>query len=572
MAGNKLVLKNITAKNFRSVGNSGMSLDYQNSNKTLIISDDNGAGKSTLSIWALYFALFGKPYKTGVKIASLVNSRSNKDCLVELDFTVAGSEWTVRRGYKPSVFELIRDGKLIENEAANGDMQAHLESVIGMNDKAFCSIVALGVDKFVPFIQMSSADRRAFVEQMLDLIVISGMNELTKTKVKTIRKELEQILYEYNIAESKLSNSTRTLNILEDKKQQRLKETGSELAEYESELTKTGKLISLADTKLGVLEKKLNPTARGKLLEINSMISRFEGKIKDIRSAADKIDSLHDCPTCKQSVDSDHKSSLKAAAEVEAGKLAEPIKKLQEQASEAATLAEEHDAVRLDINKVDVIKSGLESKVASLKDNIKKIKAKLVDTNEDELISKEQSTIEGFKSDIEIKDKAMTEKREVETEHLQLLQILKDDGIKANIVAQYIPFLNQTINGILDKLNLYIQIDIDKEFNVSMFAPSRKGQTIDNLSTGQLRRVDLAVLLAWREIAKNKASVDCNILILDEILENLSASGVSEFMEMWDVEASDTNLFVISQRGSEFDEYFDRSIMYKLTDDMTVEV
>ena len=226
----------------------------------------------------------------------------------------------------------------------------------------------------------------------------------------------------------------------------------------------------------------------------------------------------------------------------------------------------------VDIIKVNNLSNQLSAKVNALKDSIATINRKMVNSNEDELIKVEIERIDEFSTQVLNKTKEMNDNQVIESHHLQLLQILKDDGIKANIVAQYIPFLNQTINKILDKLNLYIQVDIDKEFNVSMFAPSRKGQTIENLSTGQLRRVDLAVLLAWREIAKSKASVDCNVLILDEILENLSASGVDEFMEMWEGIGQDTNMIVISQRGSEFDQYFDKTIQYKLQDDMTIEV
>lgn len=572
MAGNKLILKSITAKNFRSVGNTPLVLDYQSAKKTLIISDDNGAGKSTLSIWALYFALFGKPYGKGVKIASLVNSRSNKECLVTLDFEASGSQWQVKRGYKPAIFEVSRDGKLIENEASNGDMQAQLEAIIGMSDKAFCSIVALGVDKFVPFIQMSSADRRAFVEQMLDMIVISGMNELTKTKVKAIRKLTEQMTYESGIIESKRSNSERTLKILEDKKLQRLSESGSELEAMNIDLAKTDKLITLAKAKSINLESGKVKDAKSKLNDIDAMINRFESKVRDIKSGATRIDILTDCPTCKQSVQESHKHALKASAEDEAAKLAGPIEKLREQRIDAVNLTEVNDAIDLDIIKVNNLSNQLSAKVNALKDSIATINRKMVNSNEDELIKVEIERIDEFSTQVLNKTKEMNDNQVIESHHLQLLQILKDDGIKANIVAQYIPFLNQTINKILDKLNLYIQVDIDKEFNVSMFAPSRKGQTIENLSTGQLRRVDLAVLLAWREIAKSKASVDCNVLILDEILENLSASGVDEFMEMWEGIGQDTNMIVISQRGSEFDQYFDKTIQYKLQDDMTIEV
>lgn len=572
MADNKLIFKEIRAKNFRSIGNVMIGLDYLESKTTLIASESNGSGKSTLAIWALYFVLFGEPYGKDCKIGGLVNSRSGKDCLVELEFETMGVKWLLRRGYKPAVFEIYREGKLIENEAANGDMQSYLQSVIGMDKRAFCNIVALGVDRFVPFVQMKTQDRRDFVEQMLDMVVISSMNNLTKDKVKVIRKSLEQINYEIGILESKLAGRQRTVEILEEKKRQRLSDTGSELDGLKAEETKIVGLINVATEKLAKVEEQRIPGAQIQLDRVKQMLDRFRTKAEEIRRNASNVEALHDCPTCKQGVTDGHKAAIREAAEAEAGKLLEPMQKLEDERLKHQAAVDKNTELNAEALKLTGLKMQLDVKLSSIRDSIMKIESKMVDANEDALIQVEKDETEKLKADIEQKTIALNNATSEESDHLQLLQILKDDGIKANIVAQYVPFLNQTINSILDQLNLYVQINIDSEFNVEMFAPDRKGQTLGNLSTGQLRRIDLAVLLAWREIAKSKASVDCNVLILDEILENLSASGVEEFMEMWAVIGAETNLTVISQRAAEFSEYFDRVIKYGLKNDMTVEV
>jgi DNA repair exonuclease SbcCD ATPase subunit len=572
MASNKLVFKSITAKNFRIIGNTPISLEYCASNTTLIASVDNGSGKSTLSIWALYFVLFGKGYKQGSKIASLVNNKSNKDCLVELTFETAGSVWLIKRGYKPAIFEIYRDDVLVENEAAKSDTQAYLESVIGMDEKAFCNIVALGIARFVPFVAMRAEERRNFVEQMLDMIVISNMNAITKADIKIVRDRLKQLTYDTGILESKYAGSVRTLTILEEKKKQRLSESGSQLDVLEAELAKTDKLIKISSDKIEKLKLELISDTDSKVSEIKAMVNKFKFKLDDIKNNADKVTNLLDCPTCKQSVTSDHKHDIQNSAMLEMEKLIAPLAKLDTELQKAEALVEQNRAIQESINKVQVVKIQLDTKWRENNSFIKEAHRKLVDTNEDALINEENTRINDIKAELELKQKETTDQNEVESHHLQFLQVLKDDGIKASIVAQYLPFLNQTINSILDKLNLYVQVNIDSEFNISLYAPDRKGQTIENLSDGQIRRIDLAVLLAWREIAKKKASVDCNILILDEILENLSASGVDEFMEMWTNLSSDTNLIVISQRAAEFDPYFDRTIKYALKNDMTVEV
>lgn len=571
MADNKIVFGKLTAKNFRSIGNVPLEINYLASPSTLIASVDNGSGKSTLSIWALYFALFGEPYGKDCKIGGLVNSKSTKDCLVTLDFETHGVNWHLKRGYKPAVFELYKEGKLIENEAAGGDMQNYLQSVIGMDKRAFCNIVALGVDRFVPFVQMKTQERRDFVEQMLDMVVISHMNTLAKDKVKAIRKQIEQAMYDIGLLESKLAGRQRTVQILEDKKKARLAETGSELDGLKSEAQKTVTLINMATDKMTTLSDKIDDTALPSLSKVKTMYQRFQMKLDDISRAAENITSLHDCPTCKQGVTEEHKHSIRVDSDIKRDDLVVPMKKLEEEIAKYQAEVDNNNAVEAEYQKIGQVKFQLDTKLTSIRTNIRNIEAKMVDSNEDDLIQTEKAECLKIDTEVETKTADLNILQGQEDEHMQLLQILKDDGIKANIVAQYVPYLNQAINNILDQLNLYVQINIDSEFNVTMFAPDRKGQTLGNLSTGQLRRIDLAVLLAWREIAKSKASVDCNVLILDEILENLSASGVEEFMDMWSTIGAETNLIVISQRAAEFDEYFDRRITYKLKDDMTVE-
>lgn len=569
---NKLTLNKVRAKNFRSIGNQFLELDYQANLTTLIASENNGSGKSTLSIWALFFALFGKAYKKGAKIASLVNSKSNKDCVVELEFETLGYKWLVRRGYKPAIFEIYKDDKLVDNEAANKDMQAFLQSIIGMDDAAFSNIVALGVDRFVPFVEMKPDQRREFVEQMLDMVIISHMNVRAKEKLKAIKTLLSQMDYDNSMLDSKLKGRERTLGILIDRRDKRLSETGSELQSQEIEADKLRGMINGAVVKISNWESTIDNDAPTKLSNINVMSIRFKNKIDELNRTSSGINELVDCPQCKQCVSEDHKRSIEESTKESIDKLVEPMQRLYDEKEKITAIINKNDAIRENIRKANELKHSLEIKLSGIESAIKSIKARMVDSNEDSLIKVENEEIVSIQQAIAEKDKQIIELTKNESKHNQLLQILKDDGIKANIVSQYLPYLNQNINHMLDQLNLYIQINIDSEFNVTMFAPDRKGQTLENLSTGQIRRVDLTCMLAWRNIAKNKSSVDCNVLILDEILENLSSSGVEEFMEMWQTIGSDTNLMVISQRELEFSQYFDNLLKYKLVNDMTVAV
>jgi DNA repair exonuclease SbcCD ATPase subunit len=566
----KFTFKKIRAKNFRSIGNAFMELDYLASPSTLIASLDNGAGKSTLSIFAPYYALFGKSYQKSTKIGGLINSRSNKDSVVELEFETKGSSWMVRRGQKPALLEIWQDGVMLENEAAAKDPQAVLQGIIGFDEKAFNSVIALGVNRFVPFTEFTAQERRVFVESMLDLIIISSMNTLTKERIKAIKKVMEQLFYEIGILESKISGRKRTLQILNDKKQQRLAESGSELDGFNQEKTAVTAMQAKCTEKLAELQAAIIPDAETRQSQTKTMLDRFKMKADSIQRNADSVIHLADCPTCKQSVTEDHKSAIKAAADKEMADLTGPMAKLTADLAAIAELVQTNVDTRTKMGVANVLQVQLDGRLRAAQNSINAIQAKMVDSGEDKLIENEQTEIALLDVQIATKTEELNSHKKEETKHTQFLQVLADDGVKSKIVEQYTPFLVSSINTTLDKLNLYLNIDIDADFNITMNTPTRKNQTLEGLSTGQLRRIDLAVLLAWREIASKKASVDTNILILDEILENLSATGVNEFMDMWLELSKDTNLFVISQRHAEFEQYFDTSIVYKLVDDQTI--
>jgi hypothetical protein len=466
--------------------------------------------------------------------------------------------------------EIWRDGVLLVNEAALKEPQAVLQALLGFDERAFNSVIALGVNRFVPFVDFTAAERRVFVEGMLDLIIISEMGTNTKDKIKAIKNLIDQSFYEVGTLESKLSSRERTMQILISKKEQRLAESGSEMETFIQEELKVNSLLLMSKNKIDELNLSIEVGVEEKHSSTKTMLERFKYKAEGIKKAAESVIHLDDCVTCKQGVTEAHKASIKADAEKEALSLAAPIEKLTKDLELLVLSVDKNKAIKNSINDVRIVQAKLESRLTSAMAGISSIKAKMVDSNEDALIQVEQNEINDMKIQIESKTKELNSLKNQEVEHSQFLVILGDSGVKANIVEQYLPFLVADINNTLDKLNLFININIDSDFNMTMLSPNRKGQTIENLSTGQQRRVDLAVLLSWRNIAKKKASVDTNILILDEVLESLSATGVSEFMDFWRETSDDVNIFVVTQRNEEFDEYFDRSIVYKLVDDRTV--
>ena len=457
----KLTFNKIRARNFRSCGNMWMELEYGASPTTLVVSTDNGAGKSTLTIWALYYALFGKPYKKDTKLPSLVNSVSGKDLMVEVEFTTKGSDWLIRRGRKPDVFDILKDGKRIEDEAALKDYQAYLQSVIGMDEKAFEYIIALNPDKFVPFTQLNTSQRRSFVEQVLDITVISTMNEITKDRVKAVRKESEQLYYEITNHETKIAGHKRTKQILETQLEQRQKETGDELFQLELSAKNMENMFKKLESKeveeLALLDKE----ADAKYLEVAKLGMRFEDKKQRLEQEAGKYQQMATCPTCQQCVTEEHKQSIADKAKLDIDKLEAPIEKLKAELEALQVRVNSNVEVNNRLAKIREGKMQLNAKLSAILSQIAVIKHRMQDNNDADLIYAEDQALHTLEVEMDVLSYKLQELKKKEDNHTAFLATLKDDAVKAEIVKQYIPVLNQKVNEYLDSMNLYIQMSMD---------------------------------------------------------------------------------------------------------------
>ena len=162
-----IVFKKIRWKNFLSTGNNFIEIDFQKSKTTLIVGE-NGAGKSTV-LDALCFALFGKTFRR-INLPQLVNSINERDMIVEIEFQIGRKEFLIRRGLLPRLFEIFIDGQLLNQDSKSRDYQKYLESsILKLNYKSFTQVVILGSSTFVPFMQLTALDRRAIIEDLLDI-------------------------------------------------------------------------------------------------------------------------------------------------------------------------------------------------------------------------------------------------------------------------------------------------------------------------------------------------------------------------------------------------------------------
>lgn len=705
----KVILKKVRCKNFRSVGNSFVEVDLRSHNTTLVVSVDNGAGKSTTTISALYYGLFDKAYGEKARKTSLINSKSNKDSLVETEFTAKGREYLVRRGQKPAVFEVYEDGELWKNDSDNADNQSRLLEVLGFDHVIFENVIALGRDRFVPFIKMDAATRRHVADEMLSTGIFGVMNDITKEDVKELNRKISDVEFEVNTVEQKLESVDRLVSQHNSNRGDIVDGARSRIAELEDDLTKKGDLRIRLDTKrqetageaaritdeLAAVQQSVDnleagftqridarrdesqktirelsdkfqsslrsiaaeqrtrleeatKAGRTAVDEASSSLQRMKGILGDLQrkaategAKAASFRSLGDCPTCLQVVPGEHKDRIageieETVTQVNAGvtklepKITEAEAALQKAKDDAAKVTDqvvewtnaeaakvesecgqavqqakqaelntELDKIRSEmteatatlrdqmvplkgqnqeftskLNELNTAIATLDGQISSVQDEIKTqhgVIERNLDQGADEQLKKLESEKDELKARLEELTKTYNELKADAKSYSELLVILKDTGVKADVVKQYIPFFNKRVNELLDGMGMYINFVMDEDFNIEMADPTRKNQNLYDLSTGQQRRIDLAILFVWREIASMKSSISCNLLILDEVLENLSQQGVVDFMGMFQNEyGGKTNLMVITQREDEFSEYFDSVIKYRLADDFTV--
>ena len=567
----KLIFEEITARNFRSISNTPFTIMLNESETTLVCSTDNGAGKSTLLVHALYFVLFGKPYDKENSKPGLVNTRNNKDCLVTVKFQTAGSSYEVSRGIKPNIFEIKKDGIVLDSEAAGKDHQKVLESIIGMDDKIFCNTVVLGKERFQPFSTMDAASRRNHGEQIFDLVVFSRMNEKAKEVLKEANRIKADTEYKLSMKAMKKTEHTRVIGMLEDQIQNQ--KTGQDVKIAGLNVKVQELQSSLQQSK--VLQSKVQEnidsyTFQADLVKKRDMMHQIDAKKQQTQNLVDKFNSLTTCPTCKQDVSEEHKQVCTADQVVQLGKLENAHKTLIDIVKGYESQKQEKDALDLEWRGYASDQQQIQFQISSLQNEIASLKKDMETSDISEKLKKERLDLLANQDEIDSLQLQLLENNKDVQNAQSLLLVLKDDGAKASIVEQYIPFLNERINTFLDKMNLFVNISIDPQFNLEMYAADRKNQTLGSLSTGQHTRIDLGVLFAWRAVAQTRATIATNLLILDEVLESLSATGIEDFMNLYRHELSDnSNLFVITQRNTEFEPHFDATITLNLKNGFT---
>jgi len=560
-----ILFKKIKWKNFLSTGNIFTEV-YLNNSKTTLVSGLNGHGKSTI-LDALTFSLFGKTFRN-INLPQLPNSINQKNCLVELEFVANGSEYLVRRGLEPKIFEIYKNDTLVEQSAKAKDYQKQFEeTVLRMSFKAFCQVVILGSSNYVPFMRLSAADRRSIVESILDIDVFTSMNTILKSKMSENKDLLKNISHRLELQEEKIKSQKKILENIRSLSEDAIRKNTEEIKNCEKKLSSLSKKIQTLLTEIEQKKKEISDTTvvSKKLTKISEIERDIRKQLKSILLKIESIESMTQCSSCKQEIPNAHKSVLvesKTTKMKEMEIAMEELEKiripLEERKSQIEKIQENISSVVMEINELNSEVSGINT-----------YRSKLQKDNEKILSADEE------KNDAENKLKILMEEKESIFSNSEELKendsiyglasiLLKDTGIKKRIVSHYIPVINKVINSYLQQMNFFVLFELDEEFNERIRSRHRDEFTYNSFSEGEKRKIDLALLFAWRKIAQMKNSVSTNLLILDEILDgSLDNASTESFLDIIANLDKTTNLFVISHKPKEIiQDRFEKQITF----------
>ena len=559
-----ILFKTIRWQNFLSTGNQFTEIKLNRSKSTLVVGE-NGAGKSTM-LDALSFALYGKPFRN-INKPQLVNSITQKNCLVECEFSIGSKEYKIRRGQRPEVFEIYCNGGLINQSPNIKEYQELLETtILKMNHKSFGQIVVLGSANFIPFMQLPAHTRREVIEDLLDIQIFSVMNSLLKEKVVANKNEILNSEHEIDLIENKIE--------MQEKNIKSLKLNNEELIGQKQELIDVTKVkISEANVVVANVSAQINTlkqtiadktkveTKKQKVLELEK---KLEDRIRAIRKEVKFFEENDNCPTCKQGIHEEFKceklnSRNEQLTQVNGGltELSKEFTILESRLAEISSVNSEIEKLNREITENNNKISSWNESISTLNDEIEKIRnnTKVIDANNVEIeklqteLKSKVSSLEGLHQEKKIQDVASV--------------LLKDSGIKTKIIRQYVPIMNKLINKYLASMDFFVQFELNENFKETIKSRFRDEFSYDSFSEGEKMRIDLSLLFTWRSIAKMRNSATTNLLIMDEVFDrSLDATGTDEFLKILESLTADTNVFIISHKGDQLYDKFHSVIKF----------
>ena len=552
-----ILFEKISWKNFLSTGNHPTEV-VLNKNPTTLIVGSNGAGKSTV-LDALTFVLYGKSFRK-INKAQLINSTNEKDCFVDIEFSINGINWKIERGIKPNIFKIYRNGKEMDQSHSSIDQQKWLEqSVLKMNYKSFTQIVILGSSTFVPFMQLPPGSRREVVEDLLDIKIFSSMNVLIKEKIRGVRDEIKTLELKKESLKDKCEMQKNFIEEIETRGKEDIKQRQFKIDEFGDEVESLITTNAGDDKKVSTLLNKQETLtgATDKLVKLNNLKGNVSQKVSTITKEHKFFTDNTVCPTCTQDIEEEFRINKLAdaqsrAKELQSGykELEEAIKTEEQRERHFTTVSKEITQLTHGISKNNTQIAGYQRQIRDLESEIQRITEQLANRNT------EHGKLESFRNSLQDTYQILSEKKETISYYDFAYGLLKDGGVKASIVKKYLPLINQQVNKYLQIMDFYINFKLDEEFNETVESPIHEDFSYSSFSEGEKSRIDLALIFAWREVARYKNSVNTNLMLFDEVFDSsLDGYGTDEFMKIIRFIVKDANIFVISHKGGLEDKF-----------------
>ena len=552
-----ITFQKIKWKNFLSTGDHWSEIDFTGHTTNLVVGT-NGSGKSTM-LDALTFALFNKPFRK-INKSQLVNATNEKDCVVEVEFSVNSKDYLVRRSIKPNKFDIEVNGTLMHKESDDRLNQKILEeNILKVNYKSFTQIVILGSSSFVPFMQLSTSNRRDVIEDLLDIRIFSAMNNLIKEKIRTEKEKIRSLDLKRDNIKDKISMQENFIKELEEQGKTNIAENENKRDKLDDEIcaliTQTE---GLEDNVHGLTEEQKKLTGAGeKLLKLNTLKGKLSNKVSTLTKEHKFFTKNRVCPTCTQDIEEEFRLNKigdveEKASELKRGyeELESSIKSEQERERQFNQLTQEISKLNNGISKNNTQISGFQRQIRDLESEAKRFTEQLANR------STENEKLVEFNSSLQTTLEESSDRREEVVYHDFAYSLLKDDGVKTKIIKKYLPFINQQVNRYLQLMDFYINFTLNEEFVETVRSPIHEDFSYSSFSEGEKMRIDLALLFTWREVARVKNSVNTNLLIMDEVFDSsLDGFGTDEFLKIIRFVIKDANVFVISHKTELHDKF-----------------
>jgi len=552
-----ITFQKIKWKNFLSTGNQFTEVNFQEHHTNLIVGT-NGAGKSTI-LDALTFVLFNKPFRR-INKPQLINTANERECLVEIEFTINNRQYTVRRGIKPSVFDIVVNGTPLHREADDRAMQRILEeSILKLNYKSFTQIVILGSSTFVPFMQLTSANRREVIEDLLDIRIFSAMNNILKDAIKEKKSQIKSLDLKKETLKDKMKMQQNFIEELENRGNANINTNKEKIANLDKEV---GVYMGENDTTEEQIhsltkEQEMLIGAGDKLVKLNNLKGKISQKVSAITKEHKFFNENTVCPTCTQTIEEEFRLNRISDAQNKAKELKDGYEELestikfeQERERQFNALSKEITKLTHGISQNNTRISLNQRQIRDLEHEIQTITENLANRNS------EHEKLEEFRENLQKTIEDLSDKKQEIVYHDFAYSLLKDDGVKTKIIKKYLPFINQQVNRYLQMMDFYINFHLDEEFNETVKSPIHEDFSYSSFSEGEKMRIDLALLFTWREVARVKNSANTNLLIMDEVFDSsLDGFGTDEFLKIIRYVIKDANIFVISHKTDLHDKF-----------------